>query len=259
MYQFLYPVPNRITSPIPFSFSKSCPFFRIQEMSQLHSMYDLPSGPAFNNLCSVWVLVARTIYSFPVYHALLWCLSLLCFYFPVALLLSFKMHYIFHAYIGCKFLRMDKLCLIICGVITALGSGPWTKKQPVKILLLHFSAASSILFVSKLPGLNKSPVLTVQPPIHCSAFSPGKFLSSHSWLFLVEKMWTTSLKNKSNIASWGQEKKQLFLAQIYFENDYQRSKILDCKLWWIQWVFWRWKAFPKVIHFNSWFFLDWLS
>ena len=140
MYQFLYSSADWITSPIPFSFSKSCPFFRILTHSSSIKCMTFSQAPASTNLCCTWVLIAHTIWSFHVYLALLWCISLLCWCFPVTLLLTFHIHYVFHAFIGCKFLRIDKLCLIIFGVITAPGSRPCTKKQLIKPLLLNFSA-----------------------------------------------------------------------------------------------------------------------
>ena len=113
-------VPNQITSPIPFSFSKSCPFFGIQKVSWL-CMYDLPSGPVFHNHGSIWVLRACAICSFDIYHSPLWCLiSVLCIYFPLPLLLTFQMHCAFHDHVDGKLLRTG-LFLIIFGVDSSPG------------------------------------------------------------------------------------------------------------------------------------------
>lgn len=126
--------------PHPFQLFQILSILQDPNSLQQHKMHDLLPGPGFNNLCCTWVLIAHTIWSFHVYLALLWCISLLCWCFPVTLLLTFQIHYVFHAFIGCKFLRIDKLCLIIFGVITAPGSRPCTKKQLIKPLLLNFSA-----------------------------------------------------------------------------------------------------------------------
>lgn len=122
MCQFLYAAPGWITSPMPFSSSKSCPFFKIQKSPQLHN--DLPPGPDFNTLRSIWVLRESTIHSFHIYHVPLWWhMFAQCFHLPVALFLTFQMHYAFQAYIACKHLRMG-LCPLFWESAAALGQGP---------------------------------------------------------------------------------------------------------------------------------------
>lgn len=100
-------------------------------------MYDLPSGPACNNLCSIWSLkhAPEAHFTFTIHYCDISYLS--HFYLPLPLLLALQMHDAFHDYVDCKLLGTGP-CLIIFGVNSSPGFRALCGDSVIKILL-YFS------------------------------------------------------------------------------------------------------------------------
>lgn len=193
--------------PHSISSSKPCPFFRTPKFPNLHNIHDLLPGPAFNNLHPIWVLAAGTItLILGLSHTIV--MSRICpvFDLPVAWLFTSQKHHASHAYVDCKLLRMG-LCFIIFKVNSSPGVESPAEKHLVKsscwVFLERLPAASHPLWAGSQAWMT---CLSLPSNLSCSHYhimlsllSSKCFLLIHDY-FLWERMGTTPLKNKFNIA-----------------------------------------------------------